>query len=77
MPLSLRLISISNIKLKMLDCFFMGQILNRYGSYDAPGSQYKYIHCDLTNGEGFHTITLIIAKRFAFVFSSKLHVGPL
>jgi hypothetical protein len=55
----------------------MGQILNRYGSYDAPGSQYKYIHCDLTNGEGFHTITLIIAKRFAFVFSSKLHVGPL
>ena len=68
MPPSLRLVSISNIKLKMLDGFFVSQILNRYGSYDAPSSQYKNIHCNLTNGEGFHTITLTIVKRFTFAF---------
>jgi hypothetical protein len=49
----------------------VGQILNRY---DATGSQYKYIHCDLTDGKGLHTITLITTEGFAFAFSSKLHV---
>jgi hypothetical protein len=60
--------------LSMLNGFFVEQFLFKYRSYSAPNSQYKYIHCDLTNEESFHIATLTIAKAFAIVFPIKLYM---
>jgi hypothetical protein len=53
----------------------MHDVMNRYGSYDVPRSGYIYIHCDLTNCEGYMIVTLIIESSFATSFSPCLNIG--
>jgi hypothetical protein len=74
-PPSPRLVAICDIQPKMLDGYFEGRVMNRYGSFDHPGSKYKYVHVDLCDSDGFSTITLSAADGYAHQLSSKLHVG--
>jgi hypothetical protein len=37
-------IQITNIQQIMFSGYFEGFIMNRYGSYDVPGSAFKYIY---------------------------------
>jgi hypothetical protein len=50
-------------------------LLTSIGSYDALGSGYKYIHCDMTYLVGFQTITFIVGSTFVSMYSPKLNVG--
>jgi hypothetical protein len=74
-PPSPRLVAICDIQSKMLDGYFEERVMNRDGSFDHPGSKYKYVHVDLCDSNGFSTITLSAADGYVHQLSSKLHVG--
>jgi hypothetical protein len=74
-PQSPRLVAICDIQPRMLDGYFEGMVLNRYGSFDQPGNKYKCIHVDLSDREGLSTIILSAADRYAHQYSPMLHVG--
>jgi hypothetical protein len=42
-PPSPRLVAICDIQPKMLDGYFEGRVMNRYGSFDHPGSMFMLI----------------------------------
>jgi hypothetical protein len=56
---------------------FKGYVVNKYGSYDVPGSGCKwiYIHCDLIDHEGCMIVTLTIQSYFVISFSPCLNIG--
>ncbi len=68
-------VSISGVHQRVLGASFEGFILSCYGLYDAVGSGYKYIHCNLTNSSGFMMITLMVKSTFMTTFSPQFHVG--
>jgi hypothetical protein len=55
-PPSPRLMAIYNIQPKMLNGFFEGKVMNKYGTFDHPSSKYKYVHVDLCGSNGYSSI---------------------
>lgn len=50
--------SVDEILEGMRDVAFEGKVLNRYGNYDSEKvTEFKYLHCDLIDKEGFTTVT--------------------
>lgn len=68
--------SVDEILEGMRDVAFEGKVLNSYGNYDSEKvTEFKYLHCDLIDKEGFTTVTLSIKEEQMREHNSKLRVG--
>ncbi len=66
---------VTDIKQRMLSGCSESYILNRHGLYDVVMSEYKFIHCDLTDKVKFLIVTFTIGATFVMTFSPCLNVG--
>jgi hypothetical protein len=71
----LDIVSIIEVKERMLGACFDGLIVSQYGFYDVFSSGYKYIHCDLIDVFGYMTIAFIVNFGFMTTFSNMLYVS--
>jgi hypothetical protein len=74
-PTTLNIVSIIEVKERMLGACFDGLNVNQYGSYDVSSNGYKYIHYDLVDVFGYMTIIFIVSPRFVTTFFNMLYVG--
>lgn len=71
-----RVVTVDEILEGMRDVAFEGKILNRYGNFDSEKvTEFKYLHCDLIDKDGFTTVTLSIKQDQMREHNPKLRVG--
>ncbi|KAG0595196.1 hypothetical protein M758_UG148100 [Ceratodon purpureus] len=71
-------VSVDEIMEGLRDVAFEGKVLNRYGNYDfTKVIEFKYLHCDLVDSQGFTTVTVSVKDEEVRAHESKLRVGQI
>ncbi|KAG0571959.1 hypothetical protein KC19_VG056600 [Ceratodon purpureus] len=71
-------VSVEEIMEGLRDVAFEGKVLNRSRNYySTKVIEFKYLHCDLVDSEGFTTVTLSVKEEQVRSHESKLRVGQI